>query len=157
MLALVQIAVSMCFAFAAGIFTVLSLVEKPVWPLMRDAQGSGVADEMVRTVHAQLKRLITLLPPAMKTTMASGAVLLGLQGWLRGWDGASLFVLAVFAIGIGYLLVHLQKRIRAVADIPSDGDIAAVRKGTGELAALHHAGLSTAVAVLIAEVLILLA
>lgn len=153
----VQLGVGMCFAFAAGIFTVLSLIERPVWPLMHDPHSPGVADETVRPVHAQLKRLITLLPPTMKTTMAGGAGLLTLQAWLRGFDGAGLFVLAVFAIGISYLLVHLQARIRAVAGTPSDGDIAAVRQGTGQLAALHHAGLATAIAVLIAEILILLA
>jgi hypothetical protein len=57
------------FTFAAGIFTVLSLVEKPVWSLMRDPMSQRADDRMVRDIHAQLRRVIHLLPPTMMVTM----------------------------------------------------------------------------------------
>jgi hypothetical protein len=66
---LVTLLATACFTFAAGIFTVLSLVEKPVWSLMRDPKSQRADDRMVRDIHAQLRRVIHLLPPTMMVTM----------------------------------------------------------------------------------------
>ena len=51
---LVTLLATACFTFAAGIFTVLSLVEKPVWSLMRDPMSPLAEDRIVRDIHAQL-------------------------------------------------------------------------------------------------------
>lgn len=140
------------FAFAAGIFTVLSLIERPTWALMRDPSTTGVADAVVRSIHGQLRRLIRLLPPTMKVTMSSGAILLLVQSGLRGFDPASLAVFAVFLLGMGYILPRLERRIRIVENCPSDGDIGVVRSGVGGLAVLHHVGLTTSGLLAIAQV-----
>ena len=139
---------AICFAFAAGVFTVLSFIEKPVWSLMRDPSSDRASDHDTRLIHAELRRVIRLLPPTMKTTMSLASLLIVAQSWLRGFDWVSLTVLGVFVALMAYLLFHLESRIRAVADTPSEGEIGAVRTGVGELAALHHAGLATAVIML---------
>jgi len=59
-----------------GIFIVLSLVERPVWRLMRDARAKQVSDADARAVHAILKRVIHLLPPAMMATMGTVTLLI---------------------------------------------------------------------------------
>jgi hypothetical protein len=48
---LVTLLATACFTFAAGIFTVLSLVEKPVWSLMRDPKSQR-ADDPVAPRHS---------------------------------------------------------------------------------------------------------
>ena len=65
--------------FATGIFTVLSLIEKPTWALMRFRSAPSVSDDEARAVHAILKRVIHLLPPTMITTMAGVSVLIAGQ------------------------------------------------------------------------------
>ncbi|MEO1207545.1 MAG: hypothetical protein AAFV45_14555 [Pseudomonadota bacterium] len=139
---------AICFAFAAGIFTVLSYIEKPVWSLMRDPTSTAASDDTARLIHGELNRVIRLLPPTMKTTMATATVLLLTQAWLRDFDWLSLGAMAVFAAFMTYLLFHLEARIKAVAEVPSDGSITAVRDGLGKLAALHHVGLAMAVTML---------
>ncbi|MBB3060286.1 hypothetical protein [Microbulbifer rhizosphaerae] len=147
---------TICFAFATGIFTVLSLIEKPVWSLIHNPSSKNADDNIVRLVHAQLNRLIHLLPPTMKATMGGGAIFLTIQGWQRGFDWPSNLVLAVFILCIVYIISHLEKRIRAVADTRSDtDDIHKIRIGLGELAALHHIGLATTASLTILQILVL--
>jgi hypothetical protein len=149
---LVTLLATACFTFAAGIFTVLSMVEKPVWSLMRDPNSPRADDRIVRDIHAQLRRVIHLLPPIMMTTMAGGAVLLGLQAWRAGFDLVSLLILLHFGLCMAYLLSILRARIRAVDLTPSDGAIGPVRMGLGQLAALHHIGLFTAASVTVLQI-----
>jgi hypothetical protein len=156
MSALVTLLATACFTFAAGIFTVLSLVEKPVWSLMRDPMSPRADDRIVRDIHAQLRRVIHLLPPTMMTTMAGGAVLLLLQAWLAGFDWFSLVILLHFVLCLAYLLSILGRRIRAVDLTPSDSAIGPVRTGLGQLAALHHVGLFTAVSLTVLQVVFVL-
>ncbi len=150
---LVTLLATACFTFGAGIFTVLSFVEKPIWRLMRDPMSTRVDDWIVRDIHAQLRRVIHLLPPTMMTTMAAGAVLLMLQAWLAGFSLGSVIILAHFTICLGYLLSILGQRIRAVDLTPSDSEIGTVRTGLGELAALHHVGLFTAASLALMQII----
>lgn len=149
---LVNLLATACFTFAAGIFTVLSLVEKPVWSLMRDPMSRRADDRMVRDIHAQLRRVIHLLPPTMMVTMGSGAVLLVLQAWLAGFGWFSLVILLHFGLCMSYMLSILGTRIHAVDLTPSDSAIGPVRTGLGQLAALHHVGLFTAASVAVLQV-----
>lgn len=149
---LVTLLATACFTFAAGIFTVLSLVEKPVWSLMRNPMSTRADDGMVRDIHAQLRRVIHLLPPTMMVTMGSGAVLLAAQGWLAGFDRLSSLILLHFGLCMAYLLSILGKRIRAVDLVPSESAIGPVRTGLGQLAALHHVGLFTAASLALLQI-----
>lgn len=148
---LIAALIVLCYAFATGIFYVLSCLEKPVWSLMRDADSARAADEDARFVHEALQRVIPLLPPTMVTTTMTGLVLLIVQSWQRAFDRPSLLILGFFLVMITYLFSRLRTRIRGVAQVPHDGDIARVRAGTGRLAALHHTGLFTMVSVLLLE------
>lgn len=144
---LLPLLIQTCFTFAIGIFTALSLLERPVWRLMGRPMDESVPDTIARTIHADLQRLIPLLPPTMVTAMTLGAVLLVIQAWQRSFDGPSVIVLALFATAQGYLFVDLKPRIRGVRDMPTDGPIASVRTGLGRLVALHHGGLATTASV----------
>lgn len=55
--------VVLIFTFASGFFYVLSCIEKPAWALMVNAHSHSVSDDEARLIHAELKRLIRLLPP----------------------------------------------------------------------------------------------
>ncbi len=146
-----------CFAFGSGIFYVLSCLEKPVWSLMRNAESEKAADKDARFVHEALQRLIPLLPPTMITTTLTGLVLLILQALQRDFDRPSLIILGFFLVMMTYLFSRLRARIRGVAEVPYDGDIAKVRAGTGRLAALHHTGLFTMVSVLLLQFFLIIA
>lgn len=141
---LVPTAIVLFFAFATGFFVVLSYIEKPIWLLMFDPTSSDVGDDDARLVHAELKRIITLAPPTMITVMGSGTVFTLIQAGPRNFDRAALTMLAFLVLSLGYILAHLGSRIRAVVDVPSEGEIDDVRRGLGRLAALHHIGLATA-------------
>lgn len=132
------------FAFATGFFVLLSYIEKPVWPLMFKTASPKVGDEDARLVHAELKRVIKIAPPTMMTVMGSGTIFTLIQTWQRDFDWASLTVLAFLILCMSYIISNLGSRIKAVDEVPSDGDIGNVRRGLGRLAALHHMGLATA-------------
>ena len=153
---LIAALIVLCYSFAAGIFYVLSCLEKPVWSLMRNPDSEKVANEDARFVHVALQRLIPLLPPTMVTTTLTGLVLLVLQSWQRDFDRASLIILGFFLVMLTYLFSRLRGRIRGVSQVPHDGDIARVRSGTGQLAALHHTGLFTMVCVLLLQFILII-
>ena len=138
-------------AFACGIFTVLSLVEKPVWRLMWDSKAESVPDSMARMIHAALKRVIHLLPPTMITTMLSVLLLIVVQTWLADFSWQTLTVLVVFVGSMAGVVAYLKKRISDVDKVPSDGKIETVRSGLGALARLHHQGLLAVTVTLITQ------
>ncbi len=152
---LIPLLIQTCFSLAVGIFTALSLLEKPVWRLMRQPMDKRVPDAIARTIHSDLQRLIPLLPPTMVTAMTLGAILIAVQAWQRQFDSASTVILIVFAIAQGYLFVILKSRIAGVQKVPSDGPIASVRTGLGRLAALHHGGLATTASVVLMQLLLI--
>lgn len=155
MVTIIMALAASCFAFACGIFLTLSYIEKAVWPLMRDPLSACVDDGESRLVHAQLKRLLYLLPPTMKITMASGTLLLLLQAWQLDFAWPGLLVLTFLLLGLGYLLSQLSGRIAAVERADSEGDIEVVRRGLGQLVALHHTGLFLALGVVVLQVVVL--
>jgi hypothetical protein len=144
MIDLISALTTVCFALASGIFLTLSYIEKPIWPLMSQPENSEVSDQNARVIHAELKRVIKLLPPTMMTVMGTGTLLTVIQAWKRNFDLASVTTLVFLIIGLGYILTQLFDRIHAVENTPSDGEIVTVRTGLGRLAAIHHVGLFTA-------------
>ncbi len=152
---LMSLLIQTCFTFAVGIFTTLSLLERPIWRLMRRPMDKDVPNGIVRTIHADLQRLIPLLPPTMVTTMTVGAVLLVMQAWQRDFDLPSTVIVAVFTLAQGYLFVELKGRIRGVREVPNDGPIEPVRTGLGRLVALHHGGLATTAAVAVLQLVLI--
>lgn len=138
-------------AFACGIFIVLSLVEKPVWRLMREPDSPNVSDDTARLIHAALKRIIHLLPPAMIATMSSVLVLVIVQTWFATFSWPTVGVLAVFVGSMAGVVAHLRGRIDDVDGVSSQGDIQAVRTGLGALVRLHHQGLLAAAATLVTQ------
>jgi len=137
--------------FATGIFTVLSLIEKPTWRLMGNAASPRVSDENSRTVHAILKRVIHLLPPTMITTMTVVSVLVAVQMFRTDLSAMAIVVAAVFYAQLIAVLVPLFPAIRGVDTVPSDGEIGAVRGGLGTLARVHHQGLAMTATTLVAQ------
>lgn len=127
--------------FGTGIFTVLSLIEKPVWRLMRDARSVDVADSEARAVHAILKRVIHLLPPTMITAMGASSILMSAMLIQSGFDLQSVMLAAVFFVQLALIVARLFRDIAGVENVDSQGDIDAVRDGLGALALLHHRGL----------------
>ena len=148
---IVQSLIPTLLAFACGIFVVLSLVEKPVWRMMRNPATPRVTDDTARLIHGALKRVIHLLPPTMITTMSSLLILLVAQSWLSGFSWETLTVLTVFVGSMIGVVAVLKKRIDDVDRAPSDGDIDVVRAGLGALVRLHHRGLLAAAATLGAQ------
>lgn len=140
---------------ATGIFFVLSMVEKPVWKLMRQPRAADVSDEMARTIHAQLKRVIHLLPPTMITTLSGTTVLLVIQLFQTGFALMAWVVAAVFLGQFILIIMRLKKDIDNVDKVPSDSEIGVVRDGLGALAFLHHRGLLGAVTTFIAQIVLI--
>jgi len=127
--------------FGTGIFTVLSLIEKPTYRLMFNYGSAKVTDQEARTVHAILKRVIHMLPPTMITAMTGVSVLVALQAYQTGWEREPVIVAVVFFVQLAVVLSVLFPAIKGVDSVPSDGDIVMVRSGLGTLARVHHQGL----------------
>lgn len=138
---LILIIMAGLLGLGTGIFTVLSLIEKPVWRLMWAPRSSRVKDEDARTVHAILKRVIHLLPPTMMTTMGSVSALMIAFMVLAKFSIASIALATLFFVQLGLIVSRLFKDIRGVDAVPSDGELALVRDGLGALTLLHHRGL----------------
>lgn len=138
-----------------GIFVVLSLIEQPVWRLMWAPHSARVSDDEARTVHAILKRVIHLLPPAMMSTMGTASILMIVLLWQTGLPAAAIAVASLFFVQLALIVARLFRDIRGVDEVPTDGDAGAVRDGLGALALLHHRGLlmtlSTLIAVLVLQ------
>jgi len=137
--------------FGTGIFTVLSLIEKPTYRLMFNRHSTKVSDESARIVHSILKRVIHLLPPTMITAMTAVSALLALQAYHTAWAQEALIVAGVFFVQLAFVLSVLFQAIRAVDSVPSDGDIKLVRSGLGFLARVHHQGLCMTAFTLVAQ------
>ncbi len=133
-----------------GVFVVLSLIEKPVWRLMWTPRTGQVSDDEARTVHAILKRVIHLLPPTMMSTMGTVSVLMVVLLWQTELSVAAVAVASLFFAQLALIVARLFKDIRGVDDVPSEGEVGAVRDGLGALALLHHRGLLMTLSTLIA-------
>jgi len=136
---------------ATGIFTVLSLVEKPTWALMWNSAAPHVPDEAARAVHAILKRVIHMLPPTMITTMLVVSILIGFQMWRTDFATAPVVVGLVFFPQLVSVVIPLFPAIRGVDDVSSGGEIQLVRSGLGTLARVHHQGLAMVSSTLVAQ------
>ena len=147
---LIPILMAGLLGLGAGIFTVLSLIEMPVWRLMWAPRSARVGDEEARVVHGILKRVIHLLPPTMATTMGTVSVLMIAFLIQSGFSVASLILAVIFFGQLLLIVSRLARDIRGVDEVPSDGDAALVRDGLGALALLHHRGLLMTASSLIA-------
>ena len=110
MSALVPSLVMGCLGVATGIFFVLSMVEKPVWKVMWQPRATDVSDDLVRAIHAQLKRVIHLLPPTMLTTIAIVTVFMVIQLFQSGFTLWAWIVPVVFWGQKILVLMRLKKR-----------------------------------------------
>jgi len=137
--------------FGTGIFTVLSLIEKPTYALMRNRGAASVSDDEARAVHAILKRVIHLLPPTMITTMTVVSVLIGVQLYRSDFATPATVVAVVFFVQLITVVIPLFPAIRGVDGVPSDGRIREVRDGLGTLARVHHQGLAMTSTTLFAQ------
>lgn len=139
--------------FGAGIFTVLSLIEKPAWWLMW-SETAPVEDRDIRSIHMTLKSLIHVLPPTMMVLMAGVSGLM-IWWWLSG--GEALIVTAtafVFFAQLLLILTRLFRDINGVKNVTSDSDITLVREGLASLMQVHHRGLLMTTSTLIVLLLI---
>jgi hypothetical protein len=124
-----------------GIFATLSLIEKPVWALMRAPRTPRVSDAEARAIHAILKRVIHLLPPTMMVAMAGTTVLMAVHLVQTGFAPGALALAAVFFGQLVLIVARLSRDIAGVAGADSNGAIGPVRDGLAALALLHHRGL----------------
>lgn len=124
-----------------GIFATLSLIEKPIWPMLRAPLSPRVGDDEVRKVHAILKRLIHLLPPTMMTTMGGVSLMMIILFIQQGASIRNMIVSLVFFSQLILIVARLFEDIRGVDMVDSHGDISTVRDGLAALALLHHRGL----------------
>ena len=150
MINIAPILIASFLGLGAGIFTALSLIEKPVWRLMWARRSPRVSDDEARTVHAMLKRIIHLFPPTMATSMAIVSVLMIVLIAQEGASAGSLMLAGVFFTQLVLIVARLRKDIRGVNEVNSQGDMTLVRNGLGALALLHHRGLLMTVSTLIA-------
>jgi len=135
---------------ATGILVVLSLIEKPIWPMMWAPRTPEISDQSARKVHVILKRVIHLLPPTMMKTMGAASLAMIALLVVTDFRGASLAVAALFFTQLALIVARLLRDIRGVDDVPSDGDPAQVCDGLAALPLLHHRGLLMAASTLIA-------
>ena len=131
------------YAFATGIFAVLSALERPIWRLMWNHEAPAPEGE-ARRIHAALKGFIHILPPTMMTTMALALVALLWQLAARG-DAWGWAVLAAFVALQGAISPTLLRRIAAVKAQGTDAPLREVRRDTARLAAVHHMGIGVTV------------
>lgn len=141
---LVPYLIILLLSYATGIFYVLSMIEKPIWKDMLSSKKIFPNESLMRSIHGQLKRLTTLLPPMMVTSMLGSATLIIYQYFLLK-STMSLVLLVIFFSGLGYLIFHLKNRIDGVAKIDSDAEYKVLNRGVIRLAQLHHVGLLVAI------------
>ncbi|MEM9983105.1 MAG: hypothetical protein AAF734_11460, partial [Bacteroidota bacterium] len=121
------------------IFYVLSMIEKPIWGYLYKSKLFP-KEKLMRQIHGQLKRLITLLPPTMIVSMFSSLMLIVYQAFTL--KSTPALILAVFFVtGLGYLIIFLKRRIDGVKQIDSDEEYIILNTGVIRLAQLHHEGL----------------
>jgi len=125
--------------YGTGIFYVLSMMEKPIWKFMYTSK-TFPDETLMRQIHGQLKRLITLLPPTMITSMGFSAALIIYQ-YINLKTTATLVTLFVFFVLLIRLVILLNGRIEGVKGINSDADYSKLNLGVIKLAQLHHEGL----------------
>jgi hypothetical protein len=153
---LVPYLIVLFLAYATGIFYVLSMVEKPLWSYLSSSKKVFPDTQLMRQIHAQLKRLITLLPPTMVTSMGCSSILIIYQ-YINLSTLPSLILLIVFFCCLTYLIIYLKRRIDGVAKIASDADYNVLNRGVIQLAQLHHLGLFTAFISLLLQLWVVLA
>jgi len=130
-----------CLSLGTGIFVVLSLIEQPVWKLMRRATAPEVHDMDARDVHASLQRVIHLLPPVMVLLMLAVCLLFFVQSFATDHTPAALLVPGIFLVQFVPIVIRLDRDIHGVATVSPLGEIGAVRDGLARLVRLHHRGL----------------
>lgn len=126
--------------YATGIFYVLSMMEKPIWRYMYTSKKFP-DESLMRQIHGQLKRLITLLPPTMITSMGLSSVLIIYQYTVLKTT-PSLVLMIVFFTCLIRLVILLKGRIDGVKAINSDATYGTLNHGVIKLAQLHHEGLA---------------
>lgn len=129
----------LCLGYATGIFYVLSMIEKPIWGYMYSSK-SFPNETLVRDIHAQLNRLITLLPPTMVTAMMSSAALVIYQ-YVSFKTTPSLVLLVVFLAQLVRIVALLRGRVAGVQGVKIGAEYGILSKGVMRLAQLHHEGL----------------
>lgn len=97
-------------------------------------------EDLMRQIHAQLKRVITLLPPTMVTAMFSSLGLIIYQS-VSLKTTPSLILLFVFGVQLFRLVILLKGRIAGVQDIISGEEFPILNRGVIKLAQLHHEGM----------------
>lgn len=125
--------------YATGIFYVLSMIEKPLWGFMYTSKIFP-NKTLMRQIHGQLKRLITLLPPTMVTSMFCSAGLIIYQ-YTALKTTPTLVLLIVFLVQLVRLVILLKGRIDGVKGINSDAEYSILNRGVVKLSQLHHEGL----------------
>lgn len=125
--------------YATGIFYVLSMIEKPILAYMYKSKLFPNA-LLMRQIHGQLKRLITLLPPTMVISMLASAGLIIYQ-YINLKTTLTFILLVVFGIQLIRLVILLKPRIDGVKGIDSDEEYTVLNRGVIKLAQLHHEGL----------------
>ncbi len=146
------------FSFGTAIFYALSCVEWSVLRLGLNQHSRAVDDNDIRFVHAALKRLTLLLPPANGVVILFGTAAMVYQGVLRGWDGASIAVLAFYWLVTGYLMTFgkIAAAVKDLRQTNSNGDIEDVRRGVSRLIVRHHIGLAANLGAVILTFVLLL-
>jgi hypothetical protein len=140
--------------YATGIFYVLSMIEKPIWKYMYTSKIFP-SEDLMRQIHAQLKRVITLLPPTMATAMFSSLGLIIYQ-YVSLKTTSSLILLIFFVVQLLRLVVLLKGRIAGVQNITSDEEYPILNKGVIKLAQLHHEGMLMTVTSFLLQICVVL-
>lgn len=144
MKALVPYLIIVLLSYATGIFYVLSMIEKPIWGHLNTSDRLFKDEPLMRKIHSELKRLITLLPPTMVVSMLGSALLITYQ-YAIVKNTQALLLLIVFVSALVYLVAHLKSRIDGVAKINSEAEYKKLNRGVIRLAQLHHIGLLSVV------------
>lgn len=137
--------------FAAGIFSALSLLERPVWRVMLDPATRRVGDDEARAVHAILKRVIRPLSPIMAGTVSAVTALVVLQVVTTNGADAALIVAGIFFVQFALVFRRPFRAVRRVDTTPSDDYPWRVREGLAALARVHHQGLAMMATTLVAQ------
>lgn len=146
------------FTFGIGIFTFLSMLEKPVWSLIFTGRHHLVTDESIRFVHRNLRFMTSKLPPSNGGVILLGTSLLIWQGFQLGWEPLASSLLITYIAGL-LVIVAILGNARTVFSIRrNDSDTADLDLLIDDLKKVgrdHHIGLALNLTALIMQLIII--
>ncbi len=125
--------------FSVGVFSTLSLIEKPSWGLIVSPHSEKVGLSECRELHQIVNRLVYTLPPLMSSIILITIIVMFLWVIESNHSKVVLIISSVYLFQLILIIPKVPKSINTIKSPLHDRDT--LRKGLRQLLLLHHQGL----------------